>query len=1147
MLIPRLLSYFDSSQADISHSKASKGKGKAVAGDDHGLFEHSDWLHNAHRSSPPRISSPWSRRHHTRPTISDPTVVWKRKDVRCFSFQVQAIRCSDTSQTQLAPTSSLLDRFVNGEPLPNSSQLVDLKSAWNAFTELRRLSSPLDSSVVLGFVDRALSAVEGTLTHRDKMRELVRWSVRLRRALRHLGDIERLPSTESFHALCLLTRIDALLGRFDEVAAYLPRIRDPRPNKEARSLSHTELRMAETVLQALFRYRGAVAVLDFLVSQWRTLGRHVNMSPSRRSSGPLAKLSDTAFRIFDHITSPVALVANTHGKSERDITRAGFLLIRYFIRRRVPEDALAVYKEMRRHSLDVKPPLKLWLVRALVQGHAIEQANVLFSEISASAPFGHENELFLATALHLFASQGDTARSEAAFEALEDKNMADSRAIGLRLTAHAHSGDVETVLRHFHHHFPRSTETEVRPDIYHYTAVLMAHSRACDSSGLSKWLSNMIDDGVMPDRHVYNILLEDRARRGMFEDVASILKEMRIRRLPPLAEAYTTVITALAKRGDPVAAEAFYKKALREGVKPDRQMVASLMTAHSEVGSWKGVVRVFDYLTSSDDRHLRPRIDIYNILLRAYVLAGSPFEVVSDVFQEMERSGVRPTAHTFSILIKSACDSGQMDVAMRVFMELDSLAQLWETGYKMNVYALTILMGGYLRLGDRPKAKEIYDEMLYRGIAPTSVTYNSILRAYTSEDRHESVQLACDFMKSLTGSPDQSRKWLVTSYSRFSGFENIYSPLMTMFARKAKPEQVEELMDDMVLAGGERTLSTLTLLLNAYRNAGNVDECRRVWDEILPAALRFFETGELFSGSDADLPSQGLQRKSNIICVPLSIHMDALSAAGEHAEVADVWKSVRAHGFGLDSHNWNHLIVVLVRAGEIERAFQILERVIIPLSERPRDPTALRDVAPRTPLSYDDVAPPQEGTAGASTGALTIDVAATPRTYVSVPERISAVQQQLAKAQVGRALKFPLPPPPPSLIPTPTTSATTGDRDSAQGHVPRPDFAHSLHILRQILPSWHSRQPHAAVVTLLTNVLGQLEAGHMISPIPSRRFTADAAAASTTWQGGESEAAAARTLLGRIHASCPQAVAVVREYEFRIRVRRELATMVDEG
>jgi pentatricopeptide repeat protein len=1066
--------------------------------------------------------------------------VWKGNGVRHFGCRAQVMQYSDTGQTHQSP-SCIVDRFVNGEPSPNSSQLVDLKAAWGAFMELRKQSSP-PPSVVLGFVDRALLIVEETLIHGDKTRGLVRWSVRLRRALRQLGDIENLAAQESVHVLCLLTRIQALLGRFDDVPSSFSRLWDGRDNKAAYSLDHPELRMVETVLQAFFRDRGPVAVLDFIVSQWRTLGRLVNMSSSRRHSREPSKLGDIAFRIFDHIPSPLAVVANMRGKSGYPIVRTGTLLIRFLIRRRVPEDALVVYREMRRQSVDIVPSLKLWLVRALVRGHAFEQANILFSEVSASAPFGREDELFLATALHLFSSQGDTTRSEDAFKALEDKNLADYRAIGLRLLAYAHNGDVETVLRYFHHHFPPNAEFGDRPDIFHYTAILMAHAKACDTSGLNKWLGNMLADGIKPDRHVYNILLGDCVRRGMFEDVFSIVEEMRLRRLPPLAETYTTIITALAKRGDSVMAETFYKKALREGVKPDRQMIATLMTAHSAVGSWKGVIRAFDYLTSSDDRHLRPRIDVYNILLQAYVLAGSPFEVVSDVFQKMEQSGVRPTAHTFSILIKSACDSGKMDVAKRVFMELDSLAQLWESGFKVNVYALTILMAGYLRLGDRSKAKEVYDEMLFRGIAPSSVTYGSILRAYISEDRQENIQLACNFMKSLMESPDQSPNWLLASYSRFSGFENIYSPLMTLFARKANPEQVEELMDDMVRAGGERTLATLTLLLNAYRNHGNADECRRVWDEILPAALRFLRTGELLGNSDPESQCGDFQRKANIICVPLSIHMDALSAAGAHAEVAEIWKTVREHGFALDSHNWNHLIVVLVRAGEIERAFQILEKVIVPSIQHHsgnhhhyhydhhHHPTAApREMAPPTPLSYDDVPPPPE-----NPSILASEEAPRPRrTYLST-EALESIVAQLAKERDGPLHATPGSSTPDSSAQGPTTTTTT-----------TADFAHPLYILQQILPSWDTWQPHTAVVTLLTDVLDRLEAGHMIPPISPRRF--EDSEGSTTWQGQENEASAAKELLIRIHASCPLAVTIVREYDYRIRVRRELAMMVDEG
>jgi len=358
-----------------------------------------------------------------------------------------------------------------------------------------------------------------------------------------------------------------------------------------------------------------------------------------------------------------------------------------------------------------------------------------------------------------------------------------------------------------------------------------------------------------------------------------------------------------------------------------------------------------------------------------------------------------------------------------------------------------------------------------------------------------------------------------------------------------------------------------------------VDECRRLWDEIFPVALRFIRTGELLSDSDSDAPRQDLQRKANVICVPLSIHMDALSAAGAHAEVADVWKTVRAHGFALDSHNWNHLIVVLVRAGEIERAFQILERIIIPFIHHHRlhnqqqqnhqdhqrsaganlTATGLpRDPAPQTPLSFYDEevpqpSPPQQPQ---DPNALAIaigfeEATRVRRTGLSSAERAS-VTEQLAKEvqfdydqqeQQRQQHHDQQQQQQPQQQPTNTETAdfsSTGGRD-------RPaDFAHPLHILQQILPSWNAWQPHAAVVTMLTNVLDQLEAGHMIPPIPPRRF-GDATAPTTTWQGTESEATAARALLRRIHASCPRAVTLVREYEFRIRVRRELATMVDEG
>jgi hypothetical protein len=60
-----------------------------------------------------------------------------------------------------------------------------------------------------------------------------------------------------------------------------------------------------------------------------------------------------------------------------------------------------------------------------------------------------------------------------------------------------------------------------------------------------------------------------------------------------------------------------------------------------------------------------------------------------------------------------------------------------------------------------------------------------------------------------------------------------------------------------------------------------------IGDNILRAALRFFQSvQELFDRalSDPDLPHLDVLRKANIVCVPFSTHMDALSVARAHTE-----------------------------------------------------------------------------------------------------------------------------------------------------------------------------------------------------------------------------------------------------------------------
>ena len=86
---------------------------------------------------------------------------------------------------------------------------------------------------------------------------------------------------------------------------------------------------------------------------------------------------------------------------------------------------------------------------------------------------------------------------------------------------------------------------------------------------------------------------------------------------------------------------------------------------------------------------------------------------------------------------------------------------------------------------------------------------------------------------------------------------------------------------------------------------------------------------ELFLGN---LPVNDSKPLSSILSVPLSIHMDALSAAGEHDEVAHVVQNVKDAGFEYDAYNWNQMAISLIRAGEPMRAFDIVQKVLIPVA-----------------------------------------------------------------------------------------------------------------------------------------------------------------------------------------------------------------------
>ncbi|KAH7887526.1 hypothetical protein F5I97DRAFT_1861056 [Phlebopus sp. FC_14] len=948
---------------------------------------------------------------------------------------------------------------------------------------------PFSPSQRLVFVRKLLAAMEPPQKKPPDLTRLRKWGLGIRLILQTLESSFERYSVEDVTRLCLRVQAYAMSGGLDEAARL------------AREISHIPLSVKEkdiflgvyrNLLFLMHAHKGSVPLLETMALDWSFLALHLESGNNSRKGPADLQFRDPVLKIVAETRKPDELLYSNWISDKGIRQRVGELLLQAYCQESLAHEAHAVLTEMRTQRLPVRHHLQMTLVRLLAKEDLFVQANTLFPLLSPPGP----SRQHYSTGLYLYARQGDVAHAEQFFKALEDKKWVAYIDQCMLMHTYAVAKQPQMVVDLFHKFFPGDVEDMAprkRPGILPFTTVIFAHAERGDFDGLNSWLEAMLRAGYNPDSHVYNIILRSFASRGEVDAVASILDQMRAAGLQPTHVHYTSVIVLLAQKRDPVAAEAIYKQALREGIVPDRRMITALMNAHVESGSWAGVIRIFDYLKGCDQRRVALSIEVYNTLLKAYVLIGAPFRVVSTLFWQLPRSGIRPDGHTYALVIQSACDAGMMNIARDIFADMESKSEDWPAYQRYDAFALTIIMAGHLRLGQKAEAKAVYDDMQRRGIQPNSVTFRQILQAHGNERNEESLQIAEEFLESIMNADSQNRSWM-DSQTRQSALEDLYSPVMQAYVAQHKPEDVERLFESMLEAGGEPSLETLTILLDVYRRTANFEAVQKVWPQIWQIALRLSSVDDLFKAAPSDAPPN---RQSNVLCIPLSVYIDILSATGRHHTISEVWAEARSRGFSFDSHNWNHLAVALVRAGELDHAFEVIERVILPYQRQSQIITDSRDRHPDSPLSF-DTSPPDP------------DDRASEAPMHRLKRRAAAVKLSTKKA---------------------------GDMlDEATGSG---DFVHPLHILHQIIPSWNMWRPHTATLEVLARVLRHLQGGRTVQPVrppgvPGKQLDVNA------------HAKIASGALARIYDKYPQAVRAVTLYE-RQKSREDAVRRRDDG
>jgi pentatricopeptide repeat-containing protein PET309 len=752
--------------------------------------------------------------------------------------------------------------------------------------------------------------------------------------------------------------------------------------------------------------------------------------------------------------------------------RLALLVLAFTTERKLASETVNTYELISKLGVTVPLPLLHETIKVLIES---EQFAAALTALDADARNSSQRKSHYRLRMRLAAAMGDETTAEDVYKLMVKLQLADHIDQMLLLQADAVQGNAEHAVARFNEFFISTTgRSAIKPNIHHYSTVISAYSRSGDEAGASEWLRRMAKSGFAPDGPLYNMILRTFALRNDITSVSGVLKRMQKLGIKRDIRTTTILVSMYARRGDPESAERVMRSALATpGFAPDRRLLNSLLSAHVNAASWPGVIRVFDWMVSMKSSGLRPEIDTMNNVLKAYVYMGAPFSAVSRTFARIKNFGLRPNARSYLMLIQSACNIGRMDAAWDAFNELERTAT--KQYNPVNAYILTLIMGGYLRNGDKIQAKTIYEEMQARGIQPTAVSFRVILSAYSNERTEESLEAAEKFMGSLLESgPREGEGWRKATSVRGDPIMTVFAPLLVAHGRSLHPREVEAKFRTMLDLGAEPSVESFTLLMDAYRRVGDINSVVEAWEQLYKFAVKDHHA-QIEPVQKHGAPVPVTHRRSGVLSIALSIYIDAMSHAGRHQDIARAWQTARNDGFSFDSHNWNHLAVALVHAGEPERAFEVVERVLIPYSQYADRAIRARNRTSPSLLTEDEEGETEQGKGDAKT---------------VKPRERARVMRSLTDRGVD------------SMLEEEETDPT--------------DMVQSLHILHQLSPSHNLWTPHERTLVELAMAAKRLKRGLLV--------TARGPASNEPRPVDDVQSEAAYTTLDRIKLDSPNAL-----------------------
>ncbi|GAA5794911.1 hypothetical protein HPULCUR_000259 [Helicostylum pulchrum] len=351
-------------------------------------------------------------------------------------------------------------------------------------------------------------------------------------------------------------------------------------------------------------------------------------------------------------------------------------------------------------------------------------------------------------------------------------------------------------------------------------SILIGYAQQGDMVNAKKYYEQIKSMGRYPDGNGYASLLLGSAKCATDEatDALTIYDEAKRRDVKPTTFFYNVVISKLAKARKLESAMKLFEEMQHFKIMPNSITYGAIISACVRAGSEPLARKLFTEMLASAS--FQPRVGPFNNMIQFYVRQQPDRERALEYFSELRRRHIKPSAHTYKLLMEaySVIAPYDMPTAHRMLSEMERRDHIRP---QATHYATLIYSYGTLQR-DVQSADRLFQDMEAKQVAKDEVVYQAMLDTLVSNDQLERAEKLYQQMQATI--QKSSSPYIENVFIRGYGQKGLLEKAKAMFDAMAD-DKIDQQKEVVI-----REPSTYEAMVRAYVDSDKMTEANQIFD-----------------------------------------------------------------------------------------------------------------------------------------------------------------------------------------------------------------------------------------------------------------------------------------------------------------------------